>query len=598
MALTFSLLTVTMILSTVYISYRLTSDVVMDLSREYTKELVSQIASNIETYIDSMDTISSFVQTNPDVQACCSDGGLSAQEREEAEERITAMLSTILQNRKDISLIAILDYNGRILTHDRDLVINPSSAPERQAWFLEARAGRGVPFISASHVQNLIKERYPWVISMSREIRSFTTGKGEAVLLVDLNFDVIAGLCSGISLGKRGYVFIVDRNGNIIYHPQQQLIYGNLKKEYIQAVIDSKEPFLPVRDEDGDRLYSLKTIRASGFTVVGVNYLDELMTNRKDIQFAYTTWGLAFLGATVIASVFISSGISKPIKKLRKSMQAVERGNFDIQVHITTEDEIGELGKDFNIMISKIKDLIRQNTIQQELKRKSELKALQAQINPHFLYNTLDSIIWMAESKNEEDVITMVAALARLFRLSISKGKEIITIGEEVEQVTQYLVIQKMRYKDKLDYRIDVDPSILPSKTVKIILQPLVENAIYHGIKNMPAPGRVVISGRRTGEGIELSVADNGVGMDREKFSFLSGEGGSPEGRIAFSLCGDGQDREPRYGLGILNVDERIKLYFGREYGLEFESCEGRGTTVRVKLPEAAGPVTAGEAEA
>jgi len=589
MALTFSLLTVTMVLSTVYISYRLTADVVMNISRQYTKELVAQIASNIETYIESMETISSFVQTDPDVQALYAEknGGIKSREIDEREAKISTMLSTIQQNRKDISLIAIIGYNGKTLIHDRSLTINPSAYPEHQSWFTEARAQGGKPVISASHVQNLIKDRYPWVISMSREIRDATTGKGEAILLVDLNFNVITNLCSSVSLGKRGYVFIVDKSGNIVYHPQQQLIYSNLKREYIQNVLDSMDEYLTIHDGEDDMLYCVKTINSSGFKVVGVNYLDELLMNRRDIQLTYTAWGLGFLAATVVASIFLSSRISKPIKKLQKSMRAVENGNFDIQVDITSEDEIGELSKDFNIMISKIKELIRQNTIQQELKRKSELKALQAQINPHFLYNTLDSIIWMAESKNEEDVITMVSALAKLFRLSISKGREIITIGEEVEQVTHYLVIQKMRYKDKLDYSIEVDPDIFSCKTVKIILQPLVENAIYHGIKNMATRGRIVISGGRTGTGIELVVADNGVGMDKDMFPFVAADG------LSFpSNEGENEGaKDPRYGLGILNVDERIKLYFGKEYGLKFVSSEDQGTRVTIKLPEIKGEV-------
>ena len=321
------------------------------------------------------------------------------------------------------------------------------------------------------------------------------------------------------------------------------------------------------------------TMRTTGWKVVGVNYRSELVENRDSIRTTYALWGLAFFAITIVLSVVVSTRISRPIKQLRRSMQAVEQGNFDIQADIRSANEIGELGKDFNIMISEIKKLLHRITEQQEQKRKSELKALQMQINPHFLYNTLDSVIWMAEGKKQEEVIAMSSALARLFRLSISRGKEIIDVASEVEHVANYLTIQKIRYKDKLDYRLEVPEEILGYKTVKIILQPLVENAIYHGIKNKAGTGIITIAGSRTASGIELTVQDDGVGMDPERLE-----------RLRQSLAGEREPDEtepssPHSGLGVRNVDERIKLYFGSGYGLVYESAEDQGTLVRVRLP-------------
>jgi two-component system sensor histidine kinase YesM len=260
-------------------------------------------------------------------------------------------------------------------------------------------------------------------------------------------------------------------------------------------------------------------------------------------------------------------------------MQAVERGDFDVQADIRSGNEIGELGKDFNIMTSEIKLLLQRITEQQEQKRKSELKALQMQINPHFLYNTLDSIIWMAEGKKQQEVIAMSSALARLFRLSISRGKEVIDLASEVEHVSNYLTIQKIRYKDKLDYRLEVPEELKGYRTVKIILQPLVENAIYHGIKNKAGTGIITIAGTKTEAGIELTVRDDGVGMDEAQLARLRATlaGGDP--------VDDGEGYSPHSGLGVRNVDERIKLYFGPGFGLSYESEEDGGTLVRVRLP-------------
>lgn len=577
MALAFSVISVSIIVGAILIAFSVTEETARIASRRYTQQLVNQVAANIESYIDYMDSVSVFVQSDRAVQEFLTAPTKARQAA--AAPAASSLLDTLVSSRKDISLVAAFDNQGNFVSHDPSHALNPFADPRRQNWYLAARQARGSSVISSSHVQNVILNRYRWVISLSREILEADSGRSAGVLLVDLNYDVIEGICSAIQLGKRGYIFIVDRNGEIVYHPQQQLIYGGLKTENIRLVMEEESEYFTGEDEDQDVFYSVQTMRTTGWKVVGVNYRSELVENRDSIRTTYALWGLAFFAITIVLSVVVSTRISRPIKQLRRSMQAVEQGNFDIQADIRSANEIGELGKDFNIMISEIKKLLHRITEQQEQKRKSELKALQMQINPHFLYNTLDSVIWMAEGKKQEEVIAMSSALARLFRLSISRGKEIIDVASEVEHVANYLTIQKIRYKDKLDYRLEVPEEILGYKTVKIILQPLVENAIYHGIKNKAGTGIITIAGSRTASGIELTVQDDGVGMDPERLE-----------RLRQSLAGEREPDEtepssPHSGLGVRNVDERIKLYFGSGYGLVYESAEDQGTLVRVRLP-------------
>ncbi|HAE21893.1 MAG TPA: histidine kinase [Spirochaetaceae bacterium] len=577
MALAFSIIAVSIIVGAILIAFSLTEETARIASRRYTQQLVNQVAANIDSYIDYMDSVSVFVQADRDVQEFL--GAPSAERRGRAGPGASALLSTLVRSRKDISLVAVFDYEGGFISDDPEHRLNPFAEPARQSWFGMAQKESGRSVISSSHVQNVILDRYIWVISLSREILDSRSGLGSGVLLVDLNFDVIERICSSIELGKRGYIFIVDRNGEIVYHPQQQLIYGGLKSENIPLIVASADEYFTEASEGSDLLYSIKTMGATGWKVVGVNYRSELVENRDTIRRTYAFWGLAFFIIAILLSMLVSQRISKPIKLLRKSMQAVERGDFDVQADIGSANEIGELGKDFNIMTSEIKLLLHRITEQQEQKRKSELKALQMQINPHFLYNTLDSIIWMAEGKKQQEVIAMSSALARLFRLSISRGKEVIDIASEVEHVSNYLTIQKIRYKDKLDYRLEVPEELKGYRTVKIILQPLVENAIYHGIKNKAGTGIIIIAGVKTADGIELSVRDDGVGMDDVQLTRLRATlaGGEPDG--------GGGDYSPHSGLGVRNVDERIKLYFGPGYGLSYESEEDGGTIVRVRLP-------------
>jgi two-component system sensor histidine kinase YesM len=220
-------------------------------------------------------------------------------------------------------------------------------------------------------------------------------------------------------------------------------------------------------------------------------------------------------------------------------------------------------------MIGKIRELMNQIVLEQEFKRKSELKALQAQINPHFLYNTLDSIVWMAEGNKLEEVVTMTLALGNLLRASIGKGSELIPIQVEIEHITSYLTIQKMRYKSKLDFQIDVDENILHCKTLKLILQPLVENCIYHGIKNKVGTGIIQIIGKRSENQILFKVSDNGVGMEPEKLKQLLSKEYNMDDK----------------GVGVTNVNERLQLYFGGQFGLSFTSVMDKGTEVMICIP-------------
>ena len=234
-------------------------------------------------------------------------------------------------------------------------------------------------------------------------------------------------------------------------------------------------------------------------------------------------------------------------------------------------NEIGQLGRTFNIMVGQIKNLMGEIISTQENKRKSELQLLQAQINPHFLYNTLDSIIWMAEQKKSEDVVLMTSALAKLFRASITKDKELVPVRVEIDHITNYMLIQKMRYTEQMDYTIEVSESILPYKSLKILLQPFVENAIYHGIRNSPENGFIAIRGMERDNQIVFEVEDNGLGMSEEQLS-----------RILMADDGDSAGK----GIGISNVNERIKLYFGDEYGIQIRSRLEEGTCVTITIPK------------
>lgn len=545
-----------------------TEKTVLENAEEYSTQLITQANRDIDSYMKYLRNTSILISSNADVHDYLFGVNKDTGETAQTVERIIAQFQTILDTRNDIVNIGIIGENGRYLINQGALKINENVSLKDVEWVQKAQNSQGLTTISSSHVQNVVDGRYEWVVTLSRGLRNKITKEVEGVFFVDLNYSSISELCDSISYGNRGYVYILDEQGNLIYHPQQQLLYSGLKNEKIEEVLSSKDNSFVT--EDG-KLYCMSKSLETGWTVVGVAYVSELLKDSRETGRIYVvSAGLIMLAAMALA-VFLSREITKPIKRLSNSMREVEKGNFEnVLLDVQGENEIDRLSANFNMMTTEIKHLMEQNVEDQRQKRKSELMALQAQINPHFLYNTLDSIIWMAEWGKNKEVVLMTSSLAKLLRQSISNQNELVKVEDEVEYTRSYLTIQKMRYKDKLEYDILVEPEILNYKVAKLILQPLVENAIYHGIKYKEGKGKVLIEGFLRDDELILRITDDGIGMTEEQMSHLF------------------EKRETdtrRNSVGVRNVHDRIGLYYGKEYGLTFESAVGEGTKVEIHIP-------------
>ena len=551
-------------------SYYLSRESVQANAESYTTELVKQVNKNIESYVNGMLYMSDLVANNRTVIDYLSASSFpSLDEEKKLKGTVTDFLESMLVSRTDIASVNLIGNGDKLLTGRQDLIWNPYIDLRSMKWYQDAIAAHGANVISSSHVQPIFKDRYPWVVSLSRELIG-PDGRSLGVFLVDLNFSVMNDILKDIKLGHRGYVFIVDHNGRIVYHPQQQLIYSNLKSERIGEVLKARNGTFVSDEGDDSRMY---TVRDSdfGWKIVGVSYVNELAQNSDNLKVGFLVLGLACVALAAVIAVFLAQRVSRPIRQLEKHMKEVERGNFDIHVQVPRTIEIGRLARAFNLMVGKIKELMNQVIHDQEQKRQSEINALQAQINPHFLYNTLDSIVWMAESNKNREVIAMTSALAKLFRASISKGEELVPLRNEIEHIANYLRIQQMRYSDKLDYSIDIGDSAMHYYTIKVILQPIVENAIYHGIKKKKGMGFITIASEETENELLLRVEDNGIGMDEETLKgLLRPNAGRKDGK----------------GVGVRNVHERLQLYFGVPYGLVYSSRPGEGTKVTLRLPK------------
>ncbi len=567
-ALAFSLLILGTTLLLSYSSYRQSASFVADTSVEYTTTLIEQVNANIRTYVDNMESISALAIGNGDLAKFLS-APLGTPESEQLKARIGRFFHSVVASRTDIATLAFAGSNGAVISDREGAKLKDYTELIGQDWYREARAAKGEVVLSSSRVQHLYPKEYRWVISLSRELRGEGRLDPSGVLLVDLNYNLIDDLCRQIQLGSRGYVFIVDSAGDLIYHPQQQIMFTELKTEDIPLILRSPDTTLTVKGGKEPKKYTIRSTDF-GWKIVGVTYPKELVGDKAKMQLSAALWGGLCLVIALGLSVLLSFTMARPLKRLDAHMKQVEKGNFDIRVDVTSTNEIGKLARTFNLMIAKIRELMNQKLRDEEIKRTSEIKALQAQIQPHFLYNTLDSIIWMAETNKMAEVVKMTTALSRLFRSSIGQGEEEVPLSVELEHVGNYLTIQSMRYRNRFVHRIDVPEELRDARILRVILQPLVENAIYHGMRNKAETGEIVVSGRLAGSLLELTVADDGAGMAPEQVRTILSERKATEGGT---------------GMGVLNVHRRIQLFYGPQYGLEYRSEREEGTVVTLRVP-------------
>ena len=550
------------------VSMKFTNTSIFENSSEYTHTIIQQMNQNIDSYIDYMENIAYLISSNEDVQDYLFDEKID----NEGRYRILNQLQTILDSRSDIRNVGIISKNGRMLINDGSKSVNQDLDLNTQEWYATALEKPNGPILTSSHVQHIISGERPWVITLSRGIRDRSgSGEKEGVFFIDLNYSAISELCDQSTVGTKGYAFILDAKGNIVYHPQQQQLYNELQTENISLIMDTDEDTVLTGTGNDGKLYSISRSEKTGWTVVDCTNVKELLSKSRQAQSVYVLTAIILVIVALLFSRFMARSITLPIQKLRDSMKKVQEGDFSVSdVVVDSKNEIGSLTKSFDVMTHRIHELMEQNVHEQEEKRKSELKAIQSQINPHFLYNTLDSIIWMAEGKKNEEVVLMTASLARLLRQSISNEDEVVPIANEVEYARGYLTIQKMRYKDKLEFQIEVDSSILYIPLIKLVLQPIIENAIYHGLKYKESKGLLIVKGFMKDGNAVLQVIDDGVGMDEETLAHIY-----DKHKVNYHSN----------GVGVYNVQKRLKLYYGEDYGITYTSELGKGTTATITIP-------------
>ncbi|HIX91039.1 MAG TPA: sensor histidine kinase [Candidatus Agathobaculum pullicola] len=511
-------------------------------------QAVSQVSNTVGNYLQSMEQAMSLVEWSL---------------LESADNR-NQLLEAFLTFRPDVVAVTSYSPSGKMLDcwcldrEPREVIY------QNLSFNLDRARASGDAYMTAPHVESIFEGYYPWVVTMTVPLES---GNQTAWVSLDLSFSSISTYINNVSIGQRGYCFLMDKQGDIVYHPQQQLLYAGLKSEDTSSLASLADGAY-VNDTV---IYSVTSVAGSDWRIVGVSYVDEVVNRnfREMIRLSLIV-GAVLLAVAVLTSFLLSRLLSRPLRGLADAMERFETdADHFTYLPVGGTREVQELSGSFEHMVLRIQRLMTTVREEEINLRKTELKALQAQINPHFLYNTLDSIAWMCEQGRTDDAVKMIHALARLFRISISKGHELIPIAKEIEHAESYLQIQKYRYKNQFTYAFDVDPACLNYYCNKITLQPIIENAINHGLDLLVDEGRITVQVRQDGEDIVFDVRDNGVGMSDE---------------LIQSILQHGPD--DRTGIGIRNVNDRLQIYFGKQYGLHISSEPDVGTCVEIRMPK------------
>ena len=537
-----------------------------ELVAENSQRVLAQVNLNLDSYLRSMmrvsDTMYYRVIKSADL----------------GRDSLTAPMELLYEDDRDsLVSIALFDLRGGLVSAVPLSTLKQPADLTQKGWFLSALQKKENLHFSTPHVQDLFEDpdyHYQWVVSLSRYVQLTRDGATEGgVLLVDMGFAGIEQVCRNVELPNGGYLYLIDGSGELIYHPRQQLIYSGLQEENNQAAARYRDGTHSEEFQGQRRQVTVKTVGYTGWKLVGVVPVEGGFVSDSRQIFLF---GLSLLLFSIFLMAFlnfrISAHISDPIRRLEQSIKELEAGREDVEIEEGGCYEVQRLGHSIRSMVSTMRHLMDDIIEQEGQKRRSELEVLQSQINPHFLYNTLDSVIWMTEAGRYEEAIQMVTSLARLFRISLSRGKSIIPLADELEHARHYMNIQQIRYKNKFTTQINALPGTDGLYTMKLIVQPILENAIYHGMASAEDDGLITVTARREGEDLVIDVADNGLGMRPEVAASLLDED-RPEIRTSGS------------GIGVRNVHRRIRLTFGDRYGLTIFSEPDEGTTVRIRLP-------------
>ncbi|MET3643405.1 cache domain-containing sensor histidine kinase [Streptococcus gallinaceus] len=548
--LSFSLVVLCLVTSLGMAYYQSSEKTIRQLIEDETRQSIQQSAKSIDRYMEQLKTTSSALSQNPIVLSFASDS------KKQADADVTKLLETVLATNKDLLQAVLVTKDGRLLSTNPSLSMKTSSDMMAENWYQKAIDQKAMPVLTPA--RQLADQKDKWVVSVTQEVVD-SNGNNLGVLRLDLGYDTITSSLNGVKLGQKGFAFIVNNQHEFVYHPMSSVYSSKEEMAALTPYLAQKNGYVASEN----RFVYQKLLPTSQWTIVGVASLERL----HQLQ-SQTFWSLFGFGAAV--TVICVLGIMlmlrlwiRPIRELQVVIEDIKQGNYQLRAREVGSKELVDLAQQFNAMLDENDRLMQAVAENEQAIGRYRLEALASQINPHFLYNTLDTIVWMASFNDSKRVVSLTKSLAQYFRLALNQGNEWISLANELEHVRHYLFIQKERYGDKLSYEIQPLASYQDLLIPKLILQPLVENAIYHGIKEVDRPGKIKVSVLENDEELILSVWDNGSGYKEQKQS---------------------QAQLERGGVGLANIDQRLQLQYGEAYQMTIDSQADAYTDIRLHI--------------
>ncbi|WP_347104058.1 cache domain-containing sensor histidine kinase [Streptococcus anginosus] len=537
------------------IYYQTSSVAIRQTTEQNTRKTIQQSGQFITSYLQKVKQTTSSLAENEKIKT------YAQTPSQENAEQLRQLFATILKTDSDLVSAILVTKDGNLISTDPELTMKTSTDMMKEKWYQDAIHKGAMPILTPARrtVSHTIGEK--WVISIMQEVVD-KDGKNLGVVRLDIGYKTLEAYLDQLQLGKEGFTFIVNANHDFVYHPKKAVYSSN-------AEMKAMAPYLSVKNgyvKSKQAYVSQYQIPNSGWTLIGVSSMEQLHAVQTQILWSFIGTGLFALGVCLIGIWFVLRLWIKPLRDLQATILKVGSGHSDLRANETGSPELVDLARQFNIMLDRIDQLMIAVKEEEQNVRKYELQALSSQINPHFLYNTLDTIVWMAEFNDSKRVVEVTKSLAKYFRLALNQGHEQISLKDEIDHVRQYLFIQKQRYGQKLQYEIKELKQYDDYKIPKLILQPLVENAIYHGIKEMNRQGMIRVSVAENDTQLIVSIYDNGRG-------FVASE------TTNATLVRLG-------GVGLKNVNQRLQLQFGKSYHMEIKSEENTYTEIRLYFPK------------
>ncbi len=546
----------TIVLLSGILTYRLIFVRTDDLIESTSKEINKQVVLNYESYL------SNVIDTSNSLQKYIVD-----YTKQNNYNQLSELFTNSVAISNNIVNIALFNQQGNVLSASQQegLISNYSNFE----WFAQATSNPDIHHFSKPHIQDLTHLTNQQVFSVTKSVEIINDNQSSlGVLLIDINTDEFIQLSNQTNLGDQGHIVILDANNEYIYDSLNECVNQNcLSIGIIQDIILGGQ----LQTINNTSMYvNVNTITHTRWkmaTFINVNEITQAK-NQMFINMALIFISMIFILA--IVSFFFAKRINDPMNTLKRYIKKIEKGDFDSHVYVSGQKEVVALADAFNTMSDRIKMLMSRVLIEQKEKRKTHFKALQNQINPHFLYNTLDSIVWLSENNRNADVEKAIIALSKFFRMSISSESNIVPLQDEIEHVSNYLLIQQIRYQNSFDFTINIDQDVLQHKVLKLSLQPLVENAIIHGIKPDESFNEIKISAYKDEHFLYIEVFNQGYGIDQSKIA-----------EIMHMLHVEKESTS----MGLKNVYQRLKLYYGPSADLLIESEMDEYTKVIMKIP-------------